>query len=93
MERGVFDVMIMIETKIQSEAYLHNRLGYDMNCLVVRPSISGGDQDGVGLVTREMPIEWGIDSTRYHGPNVVSFKIVTEITGPRSSAITCHPQC
>ena len=80
VEHGVFDVMILTETKIQSEAYSHNRLGYDVNYLVVRPSISGVYQGGVDLVTRERPIEWGIDSTRYHRPNMVSFEIVTGLT-------------
>ena len=34
-------------------------------------------QGGVGLVTRERPVGWGIESLRYHGPNLVSCELVT----------------
>ena len=30
VERGFFDVMVLTKTKIQSEAYSHNHLGYDV---------------------------------------------------------------
>ena len=69
--------MILTETKIQTKAYNHNQLGYNVTCLVARISSAGGAQGSVGLVTREQPDEWGIESTRFHGPNVVSCKIVT----------------
>ena len=80
MERGVFDVMLLNKTKIQSEAYSHNRLGYGVTCSTLHPSSSGGAQGGVRLVRREMPVGLGTESKRYHGPNVVSCKIVTGIT-------------
>ena len=89
VERGRFDVMLLTKTQIQSEAYSHNHLGYDVTCSVVRSSSAMGDQGGVGLVTRVRTVRWGIESTRYHGPNVVSFKIVTGITW---TPLTCHPQ-
>ena len=62
--------MLLTKTKIQSEAYSHNHLGYDVACLAAQPSSAGGSQGGVGLVTRERPVGWGIESMRYHGPNV-----------------------
>ena len=31
-------------------------------------------------MTRERPVGWGIESTRYHGPNMVSCEIVTRLT-------------
>ena len=31
-------------------------------------------------MTRERPVVWDIESTRYHGTNLVSFKIVTGLT-------------
>ena len=65
-------MMLLTETKIQLEVYSHNRLGYDVTCSAARPSSARGDQGGIRLVTRERPVRWGIDSTRYHGPNVVS---------------------
>ena len=59
---------------------MHNCPGYDVTCLAARPSRSRVDQGGFGMVTRESPIRWGVDSTRYHGPNVVSCEIVTRFT-------------
>ena len=44
-----------------------------------RPTNGRGDQGGVRLVTRERPVEWGIESTRYHRTNVVSCELVTGI--------------
>ena len=32
------------------------------------------------MVTRERPVGWGIESMRYHGPNVVSCEIITGLT-------------
>ena len=80
MESGFFDVMLLTETKIQLEVYSHNRLGYDVTCSAACPSSARLDKGGVGLVIRERPVEWGIDSTRYHGPNVVRCKIATGLT-------------
>ena len=77
VNRSGFDVMLLIETKIQSEAYLHNRLRYNVTCLAARPSRSRGYQDGVGMGTMESPVGWGVDSMRYHGSNVVSCEFVT----------------
>ena len=75
-----FDVMLQTDRKIQLEAYSHNCLGYDVTCSASRLSVSGRSQDGVGLVTRERPVGWGIESMRYHILNVVSCKIVTGLT-------------
>ena len=80
VERGGFDMMLLTETKIQSEAYSHIRLGDDVTRLMERPSNSGGAQGSFGLVMREQPVGWGIESTRYHGTNVVSCEIVTGLT-------------
>ena len=44
---------------------------------MMRPSSARGDQGSVGLVIRKRPVNWVIKSTRYHGTNVVSCKIVT----------------
>ena len=80
MEHRGFDVMVLTETKVQSEDYLHNCLGCDVACSMAHPSSARGSQGGVGMVTRERPVGWDINSTRYHGPNVVSYKIVTGLT-------------
>ena len=52
LERGGINVMLLTETKIMTEAYSHNRLGYHVACLEVRTYRAGGAQDGVDLVTR-----------------------------------------
>ena len=53
-----FYVMLLTKTKIQLEAYSHNRLGYDVTCLAARLSSARGAQGGVRLVTRERPVGW-----------------------------------
>ena len=78
-KHGVFDVMLLTKTKIQSEAYSHNRLGYGMTCSTACPSSSGRAQGDIGLVMREWPVGWGVESRHYHGPNMASCEIVTGI--------------
>ena len=80
MKRGGFDVILLTKTKISTAAYCRNWLGYEVTCLTVQPSRSGGYQGGVGLVTIMRPLGWGIESMRYHGPDVVSCELVTGIT-------------
>ena len=70
-------MILLMETKIQSKAYYHNRLEYNVHYPKARPSGAWVSQDGVGLVTRERPDWWGVESTRFRGPNLVSFEIVT----------------
>ena len=69
LERGGLDVMLLTKTKVQSDS--HNRTGYNLTCLAARPSSAGGAPGGVGIVTRERPVGWEIESTRYHGLNIV----------------------
>ena len=64
VERGGFDVMILTETKISTTAYCQNRLRYKVTCSAVRPSSARVAQGGVGLVTKERLVGWGIESTR-----------------------------
>ena len=77
VKRGGFDIMLMTETKIQTEEYSNNRLGYNVICSTVRPSKVGGSQGNVVLVSQDRPNTWDIESTHFHRPNVVSCKIVT----------------
>ena len=39
----------------------------------------GGTQGRVGLVFQNRPQIWNIESTRFHGPNVASYKVVTQV--------------
>ena len=80
VDRGGFDVVLITKTKIYTTAYCRNRLGYEVNCLTARPSSASRAQGGVRLVTRERPVGWGIEYTRYHIPNVVSCELVTGLT-------------
>ena len=77
VERGGLDVMLLTEAKIHTELYSHNHLGYNVTCSKAHSYSNGVAWGGVGLVTREWPDGWGIESTRFHGPNVVSCEIVT----------------
>ena len=80
VECGVFDVMLPTKTEIKSEAYSHNFLGYDETFSTERPSSAGGAQGVIGVLTRERPVGWGIESTHYHRPDVVICNIVTILT-------------
>ena len=51
-----------------------------MTCLTARPSRAGGDLGGDREVMRERPFGWMIEYMRYHGPNMVSCKIVVRLT-------------
>ena len=64
VESRGFGVMLLTETKIPTTAYFRNRLSYNMTFLVARMTSDGGAKGGVGLVTSERPVGWGIDSTR-----------------------------
>ena len=77
MERGGVELILLIETNIQAEAYSLNRLVSGVTGSVARPYSARAAQGEVGLVTREIPDRWGIESMLFHGPNVVSCDIVT----------------
>ena len=38
---------------------------------------AGGVQGVLGLVIQEIPTGWSVESTRFHGSNVVSFEAVS----------------
>ena len=80
LECGGFNVMLLTEKNIHTEAYSHKFLGYNITYLSARPSKAKGDQDGVGLMMRERPKEWGVGSMRFHGQNMVIYEIVTSPT-------------
>ena len=55
-----FDSMLLDNTKITSEAYFHNWLGYNMVFLPEVAMATGGKQGGVVLVVREGPQGWSV---------------------------------
>ena len=77
VQLGNYDFMVVTETKIQDQVYCKNRLGYDVVVSQATPGPNGGAQGGVGLITREDKEGWDVESTRFHGPNVVSCVVVS----------------
>ena len=77
VEHGGFDVMLLIETKIQVEEYSQNRMGFDVIFSAALPYSASGSQGGVGLVLRDRTNGWGIKSTLFHGLNLVICNIIT----------------
>ena len=47
MERGGFDVMLLTDTKIHTDTYPHNCLGYDVTCSKARPARIGPTDGGL----------------------------------------------
>ena len=76
MEHGGLDIM---ETR-QTEACYNNRQGYGMRGAAARPSCVSVSQDGVGVGSQDRPNGWGSEYTRFHGTNVVSYKIVWKVS-------------
>ena len=63
--------MLLTNTKITSEAYFHNRMVYKVVCLTAVATDTGDAHGSVGLVFRESPQGWSMESTRFRRPNVV----------------------
>ena len=63
--------------KIPYEVYCHNCLMYNIVCYQVLVTTDGGYQGGMALIMRERPEGCIIKSKRFHGPDVVSCKIVS----------------
>jgi exonuclease III len=66
-QQGNYDIVVATETKIPDEVYTKHTLGYEVTCSRALPN-----QGGVALITRANPEGWHIESTRFHGPNVLS---------------------
>ena len=51
-----------------------------MTYSTAHPSSARESQGSIELVTRERPVGWWIDSTHYHGRNVVRCRIIAGLT-------------
>ena len=71
------NIMLLIDTNITSDVYYHNQMGYNMVCYPAVTMSTDGAQGGVGLVVREWLQGWSVESTRFHGPNVVSCEVIS----------------
>ena len=70
-----YNLMLMTEMKIPDETYFQNHLGYNNMCSQVAGTEAGGAQGGVGLVVRERPEGWSVESMHFHGTNMVICEI------------------
>ena len=69
--------MLLAEMKIPDPVYCHNCLRYDVFLSEAKFTVAGGDQGGgVRLVLWERTEGWIVDSTRFHGPNMVSCEVI-----------------
>jgi hypothetical protein len=71
-QQGNYDIVVATETKISNNIYSKHTLGYEVICSTALPN-----QGGVALITRAQPDRWHIESTRFHGPNVLSCLIIS----------------
>ena len=71
-----FKLVVLIETKIYIVEYFCNWFGYKILCYPACPDSAGRAQGGVGLVSRDWPMGWSLESTRFQVPKVVSCKVV-----------------
>ena len=76
VELGRFDLMVLTGTNISTSVYCWNWLGCDIVYSLSWPAIARGVQVGVGLVSWDRPMGWSLESTRFHGSNMVSCNII-----------------
>lgn len=72
LQKANIDLAILTETKISNEIYTKQCLGYDIAC-----STADGNSGGVALISKTNPRGWHLESTQFHGPNVLSTIYVT----------------
>ena len=77
VERGNYNLMILTETMFLDVVFFHNHLRYEIVCSKATVNANGGAQRGVGIVPRETPEDWIVDSMRFHGPNMVFCDILS----------------
>ena len=82
---GVFDLMILMETNITSQYYCSNRLGYSVVWLTRIMKMDVSVHGGVGLVVQDQYQGLIIESTRFHGPNVLIWEVIND--GKRAAII------
>ena len=67
--------MVVTHMMISTTAYCWNFIGYNIVCSTSRTASYGVAQGGVDLVLWEWPPGRSLESTRFHGPNVVSCEV------------------
>ena len=74
---GVVDLMVLTENKITNQAYCQISTRYDVFCSKAIKMVAGDAQGVVGLFVRDQPQGRSIESTRFHGSNVVIYEVFT----------------
>ena len=50
-----------------------------MVCLLLIMTVADDMQGGVCLLVQDQPQGWSIEVARFHGTNLVSYKVITEV--------------
>ena len=72
-----YDLMILTETKILDSVYKNRCLGYYVACSWAVPTVDGGVKGGMGIITRDRPEGWDIESMQFHGQNMVIYRTIS----------------
>ena len=72
-----YNVMMLSETNISDGAYCHKRLRYSVVCSPASVTATWGAQRVVGLVVQEKMKGYSMESTRFHGLNMVNCEVVS----------------
>ena len=64
LQLGNYDFAVITETKIVNDIYCKNRLGYDCICSQAVATNGGGAKWGIGLIVRDNPKGWTVESLR-----------------------------
>ena len=85
---GGFKIMILTETNINKHSYFCNRMGYDVVFSQAIITVDGDAQGVLGMIVQYQHQGCNIESTCFHGPNVVRCKVVT---GKHAPLIGSYP--
>ena len=78
VQKGKYNIMLLIGTKIHNGMYCQNRLGYGVSRLAATAKEGSRGKGAAEIVFRECLKGWMITSTRFHGSNVVSCELVMD---------------
>lgn len=71
------DLMFISEKKVAGNIHTKNGLGCNVSLLVAVATAGGDAKWGAGVIVRDGPKGWHLESSCFHGPSVVSFEVAT----------------
>ena len=71
--------MVLTDTNITEQYFCHRSLGYNVVCLPISITSVESTKGRVRLFFCDQLQGWSVESTRFHGTNVVSCEVVTNI--------------